>query len=129
MTSRLVYPHAARSASAATTRRTHMKWLLSVVVMIGIVAGTWWVAGAQNRGGRGATQAPASGGPAPQGTPAGRGTGADPYANNAVPYFQAAGSNGPLFTAPVGAAFSALLSLPAGAARGNVSAPGTALLA
>ena len=63
-----------------------MKRMLSVVVMILIVAGTWWVAGAQNRGaGRGATPAPASGGPAPQGTPAGRGTGADPYANNAVP--------------------------------------------
>ena len=31
-----------------------MKRLLSVVVMILFVAGTWWVAGAQNRGGRGA---------------------------------------------------------------------------
>ncbi len=87
-----------------------MKRLLSVVVMIGIVAGTWWVAGAQNRGGRGATQAPASGGPAPQGTPAGRGTGADPYANNAVP-----GALTFPLAAPAGKDSNALNAAPTGA--------------
>jgi hypothetical protein len=46
-----------------------------------------------------------------------------------VPYFQAFMSNGPTFTAPGGAFLMAPLSLPAGAARGNVSFPASGLLA
>ena len=48
---------------------------------------------------------------------------------NAGPYFHVAGSNGPWFTAPAGAAMRALLSLPAGAASGNCVVPGAALFA
>src|SRR5215510_11825532 len=47
---------------------------------------------------------------------------------NAGPYFHVAGSNGPWFTSPGGAACRELLSLPAGAASGNCVAPGAALL-
>ena len=43
---------------------------------------------------------------------------------NAVPYFHVAGSNGPWLTAPAGATARAPLSLPAGAASGNVGARG-----
>src|SRR6185295_3674388 len=45
------------------------------------------------------------------------------------PYFQVAGLNGPVFSAPAGAVSFAPLSLPAGAASGNCVAPGAALLA
>jgi hypothetical protein len=38
----------------------------------------------------------------------------------ALPYFQVDMSNGPWFTAPGGATMRALLSLPAGAASGNL---------
>jgi hypothetical protein len=48
---------------------------------------------------------------------------------NAVPYFQVAGSKGPWFAAPAGPAFDAPLSLPAGAASGNLLAPASGLLA
>jgi hypothetical protein len=48
---------------------------------------------------------------------------------NAGPYFQAAALNGPWFTAPGGATIRALLSEPAGAARGNCVVPGLALFA
>src|SRR5689334_23220841 len=47
----------------------------------------------------------------------------------AGPYFQAAASNGPEFTAPGGAVLIAPLSLPAGAASGKLSFPASALLA
>ena len=48
---------------------------------------------------------------------------------NAGPYFHVAMSKGPWFSAPGGAIIRALLSLPAGAASGNVVVPGAALLA
>src|SRR5262249_40090052 len=46
----------------------------------------------------------------------------------AGPYFHVAGLNGPWLIAPVGATARALLSFPAGAARGKDVAPAAALL-
>jgi hypothetical protein len=48
---------------------------------------------------------------------------------NAGPYFQVAGSNGPWLTASGGATAFELLSVPAGAARGNFVFPASGLLA
>ena len=48
---------------------------------------------------------------------------------NAGPYFQVAGSKAPWLTAPAGATFLALLSVPAGAASGNCVVPAAALFA
>ena len=50
-------------------------------------------------------------------------------ASNAGPYFQVAGSKAPLLTASAGAFCFAPLSLPAGAASGNLEAPAFGLLA
>src|SRR3954463_16440205 len=46
-----------------------------------------------------------------------------------APYFQAAASKGPVFVAPGSEVFMAPLSLPAGAAKGNLSWPAAGLLA
>jgi len=50
-------------------------------------------------------------------------------ASNAVPNLQVAGLKGPVLVAPAGAASRARLSVPAGAASGNVEVPGAALVA
>ena len=101
-----------------------MKRLLKVVVVLSVVTGTWWVVGAQNRGGGDqGTQAPASGAPAPQGrqgAPAGRAGGADPYAIN-----PAAGALTFPLAAPAGKDSNALTTPPMGAVNQGPFDPAT----
>ena len=110
-----------------------MKRLLKVVVVLSVVASTWWVVGAQNRAGGRGTQEPASGDPAPQGTPAGRGApgpggqqpagragGADPYALN-----PAAGALTFPLAAPAGKDSNALTTAPMGAINQGPFDPAT----